>query len=84
MANLDDAARAYRTAVDAVEATKEANDQRLRTARDKAEAARLALAEAMVEAAHAGVRQTEIIRVTGYSREHVRTILRAGGVEPDR
>jgi hypothetical protein len=84
MANLDDAARAYRTAADAVEATKEANDQRLRTAREKAEAARLALAEAMVEAARQGTRQTEIIKVTGYSREHVRTILRAGGVESDR
>jgi len=84
MANLDDAARAYRAAVAAVEATKQANEQRLRTARDKAEAARLALAEAMIEAAQDGVKQTEIIKVSGYSREHVRTILRAGGVESDR
>lgn len=84
MANLDNAARAYRAAVDAVESTKEANEQRLRAAREKAEAARQALAEAMVEAARSGVRQTEIIKVSGYSREHVRTILRAGGVESDR
>lgn len=84
MANLDDAARAYRAAAAAVEATREANEQRLRTAREKAEAARLVLAEAMVEAAQDGLKQTEIIRISGYSREHVRTILRAGGVESDR
>lgn len=84
MANLDAAVRAYRSSLAAVESTKVANEQRLRAARDKAEAARLALAEAMVEAAQEGVRQTEIIAATGYSREHVRTILRAGGVESDR
>jgi hypothetical protein len=84
MANLDDAARAFRAAVAAVEATKAANEQRLRAAREKAEAARVALAAAMVEAAKEGRRQTEIIAVSGYSREHVRTILRQGGVESDR
>lgn len=84
MANLDDAARAYQAAAAAVEATREANDRRLREAREKAEAARLVLAEAMVDAAKAGMKQVEIIKVSGYSREHVRTILRAGGVESDR
>jgi len=38
------------------------------------------LAEAIVEAAKAKMPQTEIIQITGYSREHVRRILREGGV----
>jgi hypothetical protein len=42
-----------------------------------------ALAAAIVEAAKAGTRQIDIIRVSGYSRERVRQILRAGGIEPE-
>ncbi len=38
--------------------------------------------EAMVEAAKAGRRPVDIGRLTGYTRERVRQILRAGGVEP--
>lgn len=30
-----------------------------------------------------GMRQNEIVSVTGYTRESVRRILRAAGVEPD-
>jgi predicted transcriptional regulator len=40
------------------------------------------LAEEIVEAARAGMRQAEIARITGYTRENVRKICRAGGVEP--
>jgi hypothetical protein len=38
------------------------------------------MADAIVEAARAGVRQGETVRVTGYGREQVRRITRAGGV----
>lgn len=40
--------------------------------------------EAIVEAARGGMRQVDIVRATGYTRERVRQILRAGGVEPRR
>lgn len=43
--------------------------------------ARSALAEAIIEASQARLPQAEIIKITGYSREHVRRILRSGGVE---
>lgn len=45
--------------------------------------ARGTLAAAIVEAAKAKMPQTEIIQITGYSREHVRRILRDGGVPGD-
>ena len=45
--------------------------------------ARGSLAAAIVEAAEAKMPQTEIIQITGYSREHVRRILREGGVPGD-
>jgi predicted transcriptional regulator len=51
-------------------------------ARAAAERAREELAAAIVEAARDGVRQVDIQRISGYSRERVRQILRAGGVEP--
>jgi len=88
MANLDDAARAYRAAVAAVEAVvaagRPARSRNLAHLRKVLIGHFAALDEAMIEAAQDGVKQTEIIKVSGYSREHVRTILRAGGVESDR
>lgn len=42
---------------------------------------RAALAEAIVEAAKGGTKPMEIVRVTGYAREHVRRILREAGIE---
>jgi hypothetical protein len=78
MANLTDAARAYRSAQSAV-ADAEAQTVEVRAA---AERAREELASAIVEAARDGVRQVDIQRISGYSRERVRQILRAGGVEP--
>ena len=83
MAQLEDAVKAYRASLAGIETAKRAAEQRVRAARDKAEADRVKLAEAMVQAAREGTRQVDIIRITGYSREQVRTILRAGGVEPD-
>ncbi|WP_242892528.1 hypothetical protein [Actinomadura litoris] len=44
--------------------------------------AREKLADAMADAARAGMTPTEIIEISGYTREHVRRILRAAGVEP--
>ncbi|MGC9665878.1 hypothetical protein ACNTMW_04905 [Planosporangium sp. 12N6] len=41
------------------------------------------LAEAIAEAYRDGLRQVDIIRVTGMSRERVRQILRAAGIEAD-
>ncbi|MEU8656293.1 hypothetical protein [Actinoplanes philippinensis] len=53
-----------------------------RAAKEALDAARPVLAEAIVTAARAGVRQSEIVRVSGYTREQVRRICRAAGVEP--
>jgi len=53
------------------------------TARAEVERTRAALAEAIVRAGRAGMRQKDIVAVTGYNRERVRQILRAGGIEPD-
>ena len=50
-----------------------------REAADAADIARERLATAIVEAARSGVRQVEIVRVTGYTRERVRQICRAAG-----
>jgi hypothetical protein len=80
---LDDAAKAYRAADAAVSRVEQAAAERIRAARDARTEARERLHAAIVEAARSGVRQVEIIRVTGYSRERVRTILREGGIEPD-
>jgi hypothetical protein len=40
------------------------------------------IAEAIVDEARAGRRQTDIVRDSGYTRERVRQICRAAGVEP--
>lgn len=83
MGQLEDAARAYRAAETALQRTEEAAQARITAAREARTEARRKLAAAIVEAARRGTRQVDIIRVTGYSRERVRTILREGGVEPD-
>ncbi|MEU7617172.1 hypothetical protein AB0B27_13910 [Micromonospora rifamycinica] len=51
-------------------------------AKTKLDTARPRLAAAIVDAARAGRRQGEIVKVTGYTRERVRQICRAAGVEP--
>lgn len=40
------------------------------------------IADAIVGAARGGMKQTEIVQITGYTRERVRQICRAAGVEP--
>lgn len=83
MAQLDDAVEAYRAAQERVPEAEAQARELVRAARAGVAQARRRLAEAMVAEAEQGVRQVDIIRRTGYSREQVRTILRAGGVEAD-
>lgn len=81
--DLDDAAREYRRAAAGIDAAQRAAKRRVEAARERADAARAALHAAMVAAAQAGTRPVEIERRTGYTKERVRQILRAGGVEPE-
>jgi len=83
MVDLDAAVRDYRRAVAAIDTAKKSAQRRISEARQRAESARLVVAEAMIEEARNGVRPVEIQRRTGYTKERVRQILRAGGVEPD-
>lgn len=46
-------------------------------------ATRAQLAEKIVEAARTKMPQTEIIELSGYTREHVRRICRQAGIEPE-
>jgi len=77
--SLEAVVRTYRTAQAAVEAAQ----RRVGESRVRADAARQALHEAIVEAGRGGMRQIDLVRVTGYTRERIRQILRAGGVEAD-
>jgi DNA-binding phage protein len=83
VATLDDLVRAYRRTERAVDAAERAAAERLKATREARTAARLALAKGIVEAWQAGTSQAEIARQTGYSREQVRRILRARGIQPD-
>jgi multidrug resistance efflux pump len=76
---LDDAANAYRHA----QATLADARGRVNQARADIEQARVELAEAIVDAARAGMRQVEIVRRSGYTRESVRRICRAAGIDAD-
>lgn len=85
---LDAATAALKRAQEAEVMTRQRAQDRARqeiaAAKAKVDVARADLAAAIVEAANDGVRQVEIVRATGYNRERVRQILRAGGVEaPD-
>ena len=46
------------------------------TAEKRAEDARAALAIAMTDAIHAGIKQSEVVEITGMTREHVRRLVR--------
>lgn len=48
-----------------------------RRAQAKAEASRIDLANAIAAAARANVPQRDIVRITGYTRERIRQIVRA-------
>jgi hypothetical protein len=80
---LADAVKAYHASETALRRTQEAAAARVRAARDDRTRARERLAQAIVAEARAGTSQVEIIRATGYSRERIRQILRAAGVEAD-
>jgi hypothetical protein len=53
-----------------------------RLAKSRLDEARPRLAAAIADAAKANVRQTEIVSVSGYTREQVRRICRDAGVTP--
>lgn len=65
------------------QASAAASAQRAAEDREKVTEARDQLAAAIVAAARDGMRQVDIVRVTGYTRERVRQILRAHGITPD-
>jgi hypothetical protein len=83
MTDLAAIAAAYRVAQDDVDAAKVTARKVVAEAQENLAARRQALAEAIAEAARAGVRQREIIAATGLSREWVRQTLRAQGIGPD-
>ena len=47
-----------------------------KSAEDRVEAARAALAIAMADAMRDGLKQSEVVAITGYNREHVRRLVR--------
>ena len=77
--DLEAATRAYQAAQAAVVAA----ERHVVEVKADVPVARERLHAAVVAAARKGARQSDLIRVTGYNRETVRRILRAGGVEPD-
>ncbi|MCX4472793.1 hypothetical protein C5N14_09485 [Micromonospora sp. MW-13] len=81
--DLTAAVRAYEEARAALTGAQAEADRIVAEAKDEIATARSRLAEAIVEAARSGTRQVDIVRATGYTRERIRQILRAGGVEAD-
>ncbi|MFG1606025.1 hypothetical protein [Actinoplanes sp. NPDC049265] len=77
--DLEQAVRAFAQAQAEVTQTQEL----LAEKRAEVPRARARLAAVIVEVYQRGMRQNEIVLVTGYTRESVRRILRAAGVEPD-
>ncbi|MGW0507338.1 hypothetical protein [Micromonospora sp. NPDC003241] len=65
------------------QATAAASAERAAQDREKVTETRDQLAAAIVAAARDGMRQVDIVRITGYTRERVRQILRAHGYTPD-
>jgi multidrug resistance efflux pump len=75
---LDDAANAFRQAQAAlIDARAQVGEIRAEVERARAD-----LADAIVEAARSGVRQVEIVKRSGYTRERIRQLCRAAGIEP--
>jgi hypothetical protein len=81
--DLAAAVRAYDEAKAEIAQAETHARQLIAEARFRAEQRRLDLAAAIARAARAGIRQRDIIAVTSYTREHVRRIVRAGGVEAE-
>ncbi|MFC7219301.1 hypothetical protein ACFQLX_14145 [Streptomyces polyrhachis] len=53
-------------------------------AEQRASEARAELAAAMAEAMREGARQGDVVTLTGYTREHVRRLVRGAGVEASK
>ena len=83
MGQIEDRVKAYQASVAALDATKKATAAKVKDAQDKVGQARAEVAAAIVAEFRTGVRQKDLIRRSGYSRERVRQILRAGGIEPE-
>lgn len=81
VARLDDLARAFRRAEAAVPEAERTAEAKIRKARQDRDVARRALAAGIVEEWRAGTTQADIARRTGYSREHIRRILREHGIQ---
>jgi CRP-like cAMP-binding protein len=75
VADLEAAVRKLRAAQAGVPRAEERAARLVAEAREKVDQARAELAEAIRAAARAGMRQRDIVAVTGYSRERVRQIV---------
>jgi chromosome segregation ATPase len=82
MVTLEAALEAYRAALAEIHEAETRAKAAVQEAKSRAEARRADLAAAMVAEARRGTPQVDIIRRTGYSRDWVRRVLRAGGIEP--
>jgi len=80
---LVDAVERLNRAVAGIEHAKERAGREIAQARQRADRAREALAAAIVAQVKAGRRQRDIVTATGYSRERIRQICRAAGIEPE-
>jgi multidrug resistance efflux pump len=81
--DLAAAVRAYDDARAAVTDVQTEAERLVAEARAEVAQARTQLADAIVAAVRGGMRQRDVVAVTGYSRERIRQICRAAGVEPD-
>lgn len=83
MADIDALMRAYRRATRVADDAERVAREQIRAKRAAQSSAREALALGMVELWQSGaMSQAEMARRTGFSREYIRRILRAHGVEP--
>lgn len=80
---LGEAVRAFKAAQAGVPRAEERAKQLVADARAKVDQARAKLADAIVAEYGRGAKQIDLIQRTGYSRERVRQILRAAGIQPD-
>lgn len=81
--DLDAAVTALREAQDAEQRAKDEAAQIVADARARVSESRRQLHAAIVDASLSGIRQKTIVERTGMTRESIRRILRAGGVEAD-
>ena len=77
--DLPAAVERYRAAQQAVADAKSA----LREGQDEVRAARAKMTEAVVAEARRGTRMRDLVKITGLSREWLRTLLRENGVYPE-